>query len=96
MSKIQESSHRVSIRTFEGYCDGCSARYKPAMLNLAELTIVRTKPSDRFMGSMDGEPYATVPPITKESTEKEIVDAGWKHETLHGKELLFCPSCSVK
>ena len=94
---IYMSQKRIAVVAPDIYCDGCRGS-----LNLVEdltgLQLSKVPESDRRMFSTGCVGLFVVPGIPQTEKEAALVaqQRGWKRESIHGKELDFCPACQVK
>ena len=51
---------------------------------------------DDMENNTDGTFIIPVIPATEEAALVAVSERGWVQETIHGKELLLCPSCKNK
>jgi hypothetical protein len=75
-------------------CDSCGASLN-IMTELTTLRLERSAAPSRF-GSGDGLFEIPGLPKNEKQTRQVMHERGWSTETIHGKELDFCPNCKSK
>ena len=91
---LYDSEMLISIRGFRAYCDICNQGFGKPLEGLNELLVRRGTTDGRACYS--GEPFESVPKVTREMVLNEMLAAGWKIETIHGREFIICKGCSAK
>ena len=91
---ISTQALQIFVGSVYAYCDFCQT-----MATTGKPTL-----PDRMMIVLDAAAvrhpdyplYQIEPPTTIESVAAQLVNLGWKLETIHGKTMLICPKCAAK
>lgn len=89
-----DSETLIAIHSFRVYCDICQNGFRQPLGELNQFMIRRSAHSRT--NSMGAEAFDTMPPITKELMNAELIASGWKFETIHGKDFIICRECAAK
>ncbi len=94
---IYISERPVAVKAPSVYCDICSSSLD-LVGELITFTATKTNDSAQSLTMGYGRPLYAVAgiPDTEDKVRKVMISRGWTLETIHGKELLICPTCRQK
>ena len=94
---IYMSERKIAVVAPDIYCDGCHGSLN-LVEDLTKLQLSKVPESERKLCSIGCAGLFRVPGIPRTEKEAAVVakQRGWKRESMHGKELDFCPACQAK